>query len=201
MKNSIKNLIVGTLLIASTTALKADHREAEDVAYRMATTYVAKGFSMAPTDNSGVLGGGQAIRFLIPVTKGLDYVFLAGADQSANDVDVYVYDEVGNLILDDRRSTRLAGADQSALDVDVYVYDEVGNLILDDRRSTRLAGIQFRAAYNGTAMVYLNMARANGLASYYVLVGRRGAAKGGTTSTTLTGGSQNPIVETAVSAN
>jgi hypothetical protein len=170
MKNSIKHLITGALLIASTTVLKADPREAEDVAYRMATTYVAKGFSMAPTDHSGVLGGGQAIRFLIPVTKGLDYVFLAGADQSAQDVDV-------------------------------YVYDEVGNLILDDRRSTRLAGVQFRASYNGTAMVYLNMARANGLASYYVLVGRRGAAKGGTTSTTLTSGSQNPIVETAVSAN
>jgi hypothetical protein len=50
-------------------------------------------------------------------------------------------------------------------------------------------------------MVYLNMARANGLASYYVLVGRRGAAKGGVSSTTLTGGSQNPIVETAVTAN
>ncbi len=148
MKNSIKHLIAGALLLASTTALKADPREAEDVAYRMAGNYVAKGFSMAPTDHSGVLGGGQAIRFLIPVTKGLDYVFLAGADQSA-------------------------------LDVDVYVYDEVGNLILDDRRSTRLAGVQFRAAYNGTAMVYLHMGRADGLASYYVLVGRRGVAKGG----------------------
>ena len=170
MKTSIKSIITAAVVLAtSTSILKADPREAEDVAYRMATSYVAKGFSMAPTDNSGVLGGGQAIRFLIPVTKGLDYVFLAGADQSA-------------------------------LDVDVYVYDEVGNLILDDRRSTRLAGIQFRAAYNGTAMVYLNMARANGLASYYVLVGRRGAAKGGVSSTLSGTGnaSQNPIVETAV---
>src|SRR5215207_5498385 len=148
MKRSIQHLVAGALLLASTSVLQADPREAEDVAYRMATSYVAKGFSMAPTDNSGVLGGGQALRFLIPVTKGLDYVFLCGADQSA-------------------------------LDVDVYVYDEVGNLILDDRRSTRLAGIQFRASYNGTAMVYLNMARADGLASYYVLVGRRGAAKSG----------------------
>ncbi|WP_265593756.1 hypothetical protein [Verrucomicrobium sp. BvORR034] len=146
MKHRVKSLIVGALMLASTTALKADPREAEDVAYRMATSYVAKGFSMAPTDHSGVLGGGQAVRFLIPVTKGLDYVFLSGADRSA-------------------------------LDVDVYVYDEVGNLILDDRRGSKLAGVQFRAAYNGTAMVYLHMARANGLASYYVLVGRRGVAK------------------------
>lgn len=154
MKNSVKSLVVGALLFASTTALKADPREAEDVAYRMATSYVAKGFSMAPTDHSGVLGGGQAVRFLIPVTKGLDYTFLAGADRSA-------------------------------LDVDVYVYDEVGNLILDDRRSSKLAGVQFRSSYNGTAMVYLHMARANGLASYYVLVGRRGVAKEGSPSSVV----------------
>ncbi len=167
MKTTIKHLAVGALLLASTTALKADPREAEDVAYRMATSYVAKGFSMAPTDNSGVLGGGQALRFLIPVTKGLDYVFLCGADQSA-------------------------------LDVDVYVYDEVGNLILDDRRGTKLAGVQFRAAYNGTALVYLHMARANGLASYYVLVGRRGAVKTGGSTSVSDGASFNPGPEAAV---
>jgi len=148
MKAIVHTIVTAALLLAVAPFAKADPREAEDVAYRMATAYVAKGFSMAPTDNSGVLGGGQAVRFLIPVTKGLDYVFLAGADKSA-------------------------------LDVDVYVYDEVGNLILDDRRGTKLAGVQFRAAYNGTALVYLHMARADGLASYYVLVGRRGASKEG----------------------
>ncbi len=143
----IPTLFSGAALIFVWCApLQADPREAEDVAYRMATSYVAKGFSMAPTDNSGVLGGGQAIRFLIPVTKGLDYVFLAGGDKAA-------------------------------LDIDVYVYDEVGNLILDDRRPIRYAGVQFRASYNGTAIVYLNMAKADGLGAYYVLVGRRGAAK------------------------
>jgi hypothetical protein len=84
MKTLTRYFTVGALLLASTAALKADPREAEDVAYRMATSYVAKGFSMAPTDNSGVLGGGQALRFLIPVTKGLDYVFLCGADGLAS---------------------------------------------------------------------------------------------------------------------
>lgn len=167
MKRSIQYFAVGALLLATTSTLKADPREAEDVAYRMATSYVAKGFSMAPTDNSGVLGGGQAIRFLIPVTKGLDYVFLAGADQSA-------------------------------LDVDVYVYDEVGNLILDDRRGTKLAGVQFRASYNGTALVYLHMARADGLASYYVLVGRRGAAKSSGPTSVSDGGGFNPPPDAAV---
>jgi hypothetical protein len=146
MKLITKLLPVAALFAAFTSSVKADPREAEDVAYRMAQSYIAKSFSMAPTDNSGVLGAGQAIRFLIPVTKGLDYVFLCAGDQSAQDIDV-------------------------------YVYDEVGNLILDDRRVSRLAGVQFRAGYNGTAVVYLHMARANGLASYYVLVGRRGVAK------------------------
>jgi len=143
----LSSFIAGvTLLGWWCPTLQADPREAEDIAYRMATSYVAKGFSMAPTDNSGVLGAGQAIRFLIPVTKGLDYVFLAGGDAAA-------------------------------LDIDVYVYDEVGNLILDDRRPSKYAGVQFRASYNGTAIVYLNMAKADGLGAYYVLVGRRGVAR------------------------
>lgn len=146
MKLIQKLITAAALLAAFTGNSKADPREAEDVAYRMAQSYIAKSFSMAPTDNSGVIGAGQAIRFLIPVTKGLDYVFLCAGDQSA-------------------------------LDLDVYVYDEVGNLILDDRRASRYAGVQFRAGYNGTAVVYLHMARANGLAAYYVLVGRRGVTK------------------------
>ena len=98
--------------------------------------------------DTGILGSGQAIRFLIPVNRGVDYVFLAGTDSFA-------------------------------LDADIYVYDEVGQLILDDRRGSKLAGVQFRSSYNGTAVVYLHMARANGLASYCVLVGRRGVQKEG----------------------
>jgi hypothetical protein len=169
MKRIINTLTAAALLAAFSSTAKADPREAEDIAYRMATSYVAKGFSMAPTDNSGVLGSGQAIRFLIPVTKGLDYVFLCAGDQSA-------------------------------LDIDVYVYDEVGNLILDDRRPSKNAGVQFRSAYNGTAIVYLNMARANGLASYYVLVGRRGVAKEAPANITPSGapGSATPPQEPAV---
>lgn len=139
------SLVVGTLF-AGFGELRADPAAAEDVAYRMAGSYIAKSFQMAPTDNTGVLGAGQAIRFIIPVTKGLDYVFLAGTDAFARDTDI-------------------------------YVYDEVGQLILDDRRSSKMAGVQFRSSYNGTAIVYLHMARADGLASYCVLVGRRGVAK------------------------
>ena len=165
MKLISKPVLAVALLAAFGSRSMADPREAEDVAYRMAQTYIAKSFSMAPTDNSGVLGAGQAIRFLIPVTKGLDYVFLCAGDQSA-------------------------------LDLDVYVYDEVGNLILDDRRVSRYAGVQFRAGYNGTALVYLHMARANGLASYYVLVGRRGVAKDASPSSVVP--TNAPVPESSI---
>ena len=128
----------------------ADPAEAEDTAYRMARKYTEKAFAMAPTDHSGVCGGGTAIEFLIPVNKGLDYVFLVGTDLAARDVDI-------------------------------YVYDDVGGLILDDRRPGRLAGVQFRSSYNGTTKVYMHMASSIGLASWYVLVGRRGSIKPETT--------------------
>lgn len=139
---------VAAVCLVANHAVFADPAEAEDTAYRMAKKYVDKGFNMAPTDNQGVLGAGGSVRFLVPVNKGLDYVFLVGTDKLA-------------------------------LDVDIYVYDDVGGLILDDRRPGRLAGVQFRSSYNGTAVVYLHMANANGLASWYVLVGRRGVPKTG----------------------
>ena len=134
----------------------ADPAEAEDTAYRMARKYTEKAFAMAPTDHSGVCGGGTAIEFLIPVNKGLDYVFLVGSDFAARDVDI-------------------------------YVYVDVGGLILDDRRPGRLAGVQFRSSYNGTTKVYMHMASSIGLASWYVLVGRRGSVKAETTQPTANG--------------
>ncbi|MEX1044693.1 MAG: hypothetical protein WEC73_01070, partial [Chthoniobacterales bacterium] len=124
----------------------ADPAQAEDVAYRMAKTYIDRSFVIAPTDNFGLVGQGGVIQFFVPVNRGLDYVFLAGTDGMARDVDI-------------------------------YVYDEVGNLILDDRRRQKNAGVQFRSSYNGTAIVYLHMAGAEGIASWCVLVGRRGAEK------------------------
>lgn len=147
MKNTLNHLamilLAGAVLAPS--AVMADPAKAEDDAYSMAVYYTQRGFAMAPTNHNGVGGTGTVIRFLIPVTKGLDYVFLVGVDEAA-------------------------------LDTDLYVYDEVGSLILDDRRPTKRAGVKFRASYNGTVQVYLHMARANGLASYSVLVGRRTTA-------------------------
>lgn len=146
MKTALRAIpaVAAAAVLVHTAA--ADPVEAEDVAYRMAKTYTDKSFAMAPTDNSGLLGTGGVVQFLVPVNKGIDYVFLAGTDAMARDVDI-------------------------------YVYDEVGGLILDDRRRQKNAGVQFRSNYNGTAIVYLHMAGAEGLASWCVLVGRRGVIK------------------------
>jgi hypothetical protein len=104
------------------TAL-ADPSAAEEDAYSMSVYYTQRGFAMAPTNTNGVGASGTMIRFIVPVSKGLDYVFLAGIDLAVKDIDIYVYDEVGSLILDDRRPARRAGVKfRSAYNGTVQVY-------------------------------------------------------------------------------
>lgn len=132
----------------------ADPAKAEDDAYSMAVHYTARGFYMSPTNTSGIAGSGYTVKILIPVSKGLDYVILIGRDAFARDIDL-------------------------------YVYDEVGSLILDDRRATSRAGVKFRSSYNGTVQAIVHIARAQGVAAYAVLVGRRGIERGATTVETM----------------
>jgi hypothetical protein len=116
-------LCAAVLFAAGTAPLRADPRAAQDIAYRMAGSYVAQGFALAPPDKSGMLKTGQSVRFLVPVSKGLDYVFLVGGDDAALDLDVYVYDEVGGLILADRRPSKYAGVQlHSSYSGSVVVY-------------------------------------------------------------------------------
>jgi hypothetical protein len=130
-------------LLAFAPLVHADPAKAEDDCYSMAVHYTARGFAMSPTNTSGVATAGFIVKVMIPITKGLDYVILVGRDKFAKDVDLYVYDEDGQLILDDRRA------------------------------ETR-AGVKFRASYTGTCEAFVHMARAQGLAAYALLVGRRG---------------------------
>lgn len=159
-----KRLIAVTMagLLMHTLPCYADPAQAEDDAYKMAFRYIQKSFAMSPTNSSGLGGAGYTVRLLIPVSKGLDYVILVGGDRAARDIDLYVYDEVGSLILDDRR---------------------------DDRH----AGVQFRSSYSGTVDAYVHLARANGLAAYAVLVGRRGVERESTGASTAPSG---PAAET-----
>lgn len=141
----IAALVVGSSFL--TTKLSADPAKAEDDCYNMSVRWTQRGYAMSPTNYTGLGGSGYTVRFIVPVTRGIDYVFLAGVDEAVQDLDIYVYDEVGNLILDDRRA---------------------------DRR----AGVRYRSSYTGTTNVYVHVARASGLASFAVMVGRRGVDKG-----------------------
>ena len=133
-------------LLLAFSSVHADPAKAEDECYNMAVRYTQRGFYMSPTNTSGIGTAGYTVKVLIPVSKGLDYVILVGGDKFARDLDLYVYDEVGQLILDDRRA--------------------------DSR-----AGVKFRSSYSGTVQAIVHIARAQGLASYAVLVGRRGVER------------------------
>lgn len=125
--NLFRSTIHTAALVAAfacmTGNVHADPSEAEEDAYSMSTYYTQRGYAMAPTNTNGVGASGTMIRFIVPVSKGLDYVFLAGIDKAVLDIDIYVYDEVGSLILDDRRPARRAGVKfRSAYNGTVQVY-------------------------------------------------------------------------------
>ena len=150
-------------LLAFAPLVHADPAKAEDACYNMAVRYTQRGFAMSPTNTSGVGTAGFVVKVMIPVTKGLDYLILVGGDSSAVDLDLYVYDEDGQLILDDRRAPRHA----------------VRERMREGRRGGvepggDESGVKFRASYTGTVEAFVHIAAARGLASYAVLVGRRG---------------------------
>lgn len=118
-----KSVVAALLLTCSVGTALADPSSAEEDAYGMSVYYTQRGYAMSPTNTSGVGAPGTMIRFMVPVSKGLDYVFLAGIDLAVKDIDIYVYDEVGGLILDDRRPARRAGVKfRSAYNGTVQVY-------------------------------------------------------------------------------
>lgn len=87
-------------LVPSHTQASPEH--AEERAYQVAAKYRDRGFFVQPI-NSGLLGRGQMFKVTIPVVRGLDYLVIAAGDAAAQDIDVYVYSDLGTLILDDRR--------------------------------------------------------------------------------------------------
>ena len=102
------SLAFGPVASAQSASTGADPTVATDDAYSMSVYYAARQFNMIPAID-GVDGTGAKIEFLIPVTKGLDYVFLAGRDRYIQDLDIYVYDEGNSLIKGDRRPDKRAG--------------------------------------------------------------------------------------------
>jgi len=107
----MKKTLIAILACAAallTSAQAQDPTKSTDDAYSMGVHYSQRGFSMLPSID-GVDGTGSKISFLVPVSKGIDYVFLAGRDTYIKDLDIYVYDESNGLILKDRRSSSRAG--------------------------------------------------------------------------------------------
>jgi len=103
--------LITTALASVSLALSAsaqDPVKAGDDAYSMGVYYSQRGFNMLPAID-GVDGRGAKIEFLIPVTQGIDYVFLGGRDRYIQDLDIYIYDESGALLIKDRRSDARAG--------------------------------------------------------------------------------------------
>jgi hypothetical protein len=109
-KFPLKNYSLATffLLASLSTSSGQDPVKAGDDAYSMGVYYSQRGFNMLPAID-GVDGRGAKIEFLIPVTQGIDYVFLAGRDKFIQDLDIYIYDEGNGLIIKDRRSDARAG--------------------------------------------------------------------------------------------
>lgn len=122
-RSIIRSTAAAVAFAATMGSAFADPSAAEEDAYSMSVHYTQRGYAMAPTNTNGVGSSGTMIRFIVPVSKGLDYVFLAGIDNAVRDIDIYVYDEVGTLILDDRRPARRAGVKfRSAYNGTVQVY-------------------------------------------------------------------------------
>jgi hypothetical protein len=120
MKNIIKICCAAAMTCGVTLA---DPAASEDDAYKMSTYYSSIGYTMTPSNINGLGTSGTIVRFIVPVSKGLDYVFLAGIDDSVRDIDLYVYDEVGGMIKEDRRAIRRAGVKfRSSYNGTVQVY-------------------------------------------------------------------------------
>ena len=170
MKNKITTLVAGgTLFFAGLTAASAQSTaEASDRAFEMGMKYAAQGFYLAPS-HEGKAGFATTMEFLVPVQRGLDYVFILAGDKFCLDVDVWVED---------------GGQGGS------------GNTIVRDSRKVDngLCGVRWRSQFNGSVLVVVHFARVTSRCGWAALVGRRGTLNNPyqQTITTSPGGSGGP---------
>ena len=77
-------------------------------AYMMSKRWATQGYSVFPAVN-GVDVTGAMKEFVVSVHKGTEYAILVGHNKDVMDVDVFVFDEGGQLIAFDRRNLSRAG--------------------------------------------------------------------------------------------
>ena len=82
-------LAAGLLLAAAATPACADVANAAEKAYQMGMKYSAMGYYLAPT-HEGFGGFGITYEFDLPVSRGLDYVFIAAGDYNCEALEIWI---------------------------------------------------------------------------------------------------------------
>jgi hypothetical protein len=138
-------LAAGLLFASAAPPARADVANAADKAYQMGMKYSAMGYYLTPT-HEGFGGFGITYEFDLPVSRGLDYVFIAAGDYNCEALEIWIEAE------------------------------QTGNTLAKDTRLIRngLAGVRWRSDYNGTVNVVVHFARVLGRCGWCGIVGRRG---------------------------
>ncbi len=136
--------LFAALLLAGVRSAPAQIPEAADKAFTMAAKYSATGYYMTP-NKEGWANAGATLEFVIPVSVGLDYIFLLAGDKNCLDPDVWIESENGNVLVKDTR-----------------------------KFDNGLCGVRWRSDYSGTVNCVVNFARVKSRCGWAALVGRRG---------------------------
>ena len=147
-KSSAVRLIAAGALIGLACVAKAESgshaNDAADRAFAMATNYAAMGFYITPA-KEGTAGFGVTYEFELPVSRGVDYVFIVAGDRFCEDIALYIESE------------------------------ESGNTIVKDTRRLHngVSGTRWRSDYSGVVNVAIFFARTYDRCRWCSLVGRR----------------------------
>ena len=117
-----------TLLAFSTTQVfpqviftpSSDPKESREDARKIAVKFRDRGYNITAIANGNNFN--SLIEFDLELTKGLDCVIMVGIDNAMPDVDLYVKDDVGNMIAQDTRTIRRACVEFTASSNGVYTF-------------------------------------------------------------------------------
>ncbi len=140
---AIAFLLAG-LLLAPVRPSSAQIPEAADRAFAMAAKYSAMQYYIMPK-KEGWANLGSTIEFAIPVSLGLDYVFMLAGDHNCLDPDVWIETEAGKVLVKDTRKS-----------------------------DSGQCGVRWRSEYNGTVNCVVHFTRVKSRCAWAAVVGRRG---------------------------
>jgi hypothetical protein len=96
----------------------SDPKESREDARKIAVKFRDRGYNISPIANGDNFKSQTIFNF--ELTKGLDCVFMVGIDEAMPDVDLYVKDDVGNMVAQDTRTIRRACVEFTASSNGVY---------------------------------------------------------------------------------